>query len=100
MSEHTSDRVETAALHRIVYQAAFANQRRLFVEYLAEALVKGDDAEHHRAVRCARALDEAGLNVDADIDNHLHDLYDMRPEWAWKPPAARQAEMDNIDIPW
>ncbi|MEU2789086.1 hypothetical protein [Streptomyces sp. NPDC007100] len=93
-----SERLDTAALDTTAYRAAFGSLRQIVAQHMADALVQGDDAEHRRTVRLARGLDEAGLNLDAEIDAYISGNHDARPKWAWKSPAARKEH--ELPAPW
>lgn len=84
----------------VAWRTAFVAQRNILIAHLADALVNGNDDAHRRATDCARQLDEAGLNVDDDIDTFVIVNLGHAPAWAWKPPAVRKAEDDDTSVPF
>ncbi|MFG3051804.1 hypothetical protein ACGFZP_12765 [Kitasatospora sp. NPDC048239] len=68
-----------------------ASWRSIVVGHIADALLSDDEGRHAHACRLAQHLDEAGLNVDLAVDDHIHSLGGpLSPRDAWSRPSARR----------
>lgn len=82
------------ALDLTAYRAALASYRQIVVAHIANALVCDSDVVHGRACDLAKALDQAGLNVDYEVDEHIDRHCEITAREAWKPPSVRREERD------
>lgn len=64
-----------------------AEMRRVAVWHTAEALAANDLTQWRSAIGFAKALDEAGLNIDKAIDERMEDL-DINGRAAWAGPSG------------
>lgn len=93
-------RLERATADLAAYRGANASWNRIVVAHIAEALASGDDDRHAHAIRLAQSLDEAGLNVDVAVDDHLDRFTDCGNRDAWTPPAVRRARRGPDTCPF
>jgi hypothetical protein len=81
------------------YRAALTAWRGIVAHSVAWGLMHADtDVEHGRWRDVAQRLDEAGLNIDLDIDRILPSI-DCTPAIGWDPPTVRAAKRD-LDAPF
>ncbi|MFC9821432.1 hypothetical protein ACFWG6_31130 [Streptomyces erythrochromogenes] len=74
------------------YRAALASWRDIVAHFVAWGLSFAEnDDEHGTYLRLAQRLDEAGLNIDNDIDK-ITPEFGKDPRGMWKPPTVRRAE--------
>ncbi|MFD5508960.1 hypothetical protein ACFWIB_14455 [Streptomyces sp. NPDC127051] len=74
------------------YRAALASWRDIIAHFVAWGLSFAEtDEEHAPYLRLAQRLDEAGLNIDNDIDK-ITPEFGKNPRGMWKPPTVRRAE--------
>lgn len=81
------------------YRMALVTWRETVARSVAWGLMHATtDDEHRRWRDVAQRLDEAGLNIDLDIDRILPSI-DCTPAIGWDPPTVRAAKRD-IDAPF
>lgn len=85
----------TATSDLSAYRAATASYRRIIVAHLAETLASSNDEEHRKGLRLAMALDEAGLNVDLDVDAYADQFCEIDPRKLWQLPSTRYPELTD-----
>lgn len=85
----------------IASQAASSSYRQILVGHIASLLEHGTDEQHDSAVGLAKQLDQAGLNLDDDVDDRIARYGEINPSDAWKPPSVRRAEWEAAHpCPW
>lgn len=87
---------QTAFADVSAYRATVAAYRRIVIAHIAGALSDGSDEEFKRARGLAQALDEAGLNVDAEVDEFATRCCEVDPKKLWTLPSERYPELDDV----
>jgi hypothetical protein len=85
----------------MAHQAGMESFRRIFSQHIGHGLAFAEnDAEHESARSLAQQLDEAGLNLDHEIDKAVV-FFGRDARLSWMPPSHRaEAPGAGSDDPW